>query len=393
MRLKLIPGALLLASLCQGEEALSLPELLKANDGKVIATAKAWRDVRRPEVLELFRRHIYGRAPVGRPKDLKFETVGIDKDAMRGAATRKQVRIGFSGPGGKGAINLLLFVPRKITGPVPTYLLLCHPTPMRTKALDPDRKAKLSFWPAEEIIRRGYAAAAFNAGDVAPDKHDGFKSGVYKIYDRGDRSDDAWGTNVAWAWGASRVVDYLVTDGDIDKDRIAVVGHSRGGRASFWAGVVDERIALTVSNESGVAASALARPRKKQRSMHVNKHFPHWFCAAFKQFDGLEDNLPVDQHMLVALIAPRLLYVGTAEKDKYEDAHSAFLSCKYAEPVFRLHGIKGIGTQTMPMPDHPVHIGHVGYHVRSGKHDMTLYDWTCFMDFSDKHWRRAVKPE
>jgi hypothetical protein len=148
---------------------------------------------------------------------------------------------------------------------------------------------------------------------------------------------------------------------------------------------------LTISNESGVGASALARPKRKQRSTYVNTRYPHWFCENFRQYNGREDDLPVDQHMMVALIAPRLLYVGSAAQDKYEDAYSAFLSCRFAEPVFRLHGLAGVGTEDYPKENSPLHLGNVGYHVRSGKHDMNLYDWQCFMDFADKHWRPSSK--
>jgi hypothetical protein len=364
-------------------EEVPLPDVLLTQSGERVTTSAAWQTVRRPEVVELFRKHVYGRAPVGRPADLQFETVDSAADAMGGKATRKQVKITWRGPGGEGAMRLVLFTPNDAKKPAPCFLLICN-RPAAAN-IDPTREVKSPFWPAEEIVARGYAAAAFFNGDVAPDKEDGFKSGVYPIYDAAPRPADAWGAIAAWAWGASRALDYLVTDPAIDGQRVAVVGHSRGGKTALWAGAEDERFAMVVSNDSGCTGAALARGKTGEHIRDINHSFPHWFDQNYKAFDGREEALPLDQHMLAALIAPRLLYIASASEDTWADPKSEFLSGVHASPVFRLFGVEGFSSVTMPPPETPLHDGHIGYHLRAGKHNLTEYDWGRFMDFADKH--------
>lgn len=368
---------------------LQLPDPLLTLGGERVATAAAWQTTRRPEVLELFRTHVYGRAPVGKPAGLKFETFDSAADAMDGKATRRQVRISYRGPGGEGAVHLVLFTPNAAKRPAPCFLLICNRP--AGENIDPTRKVKSPFWPAEEIIARGYAAAAFFNGDVVPDRHDGFKSGVFAIYDTAPRPADAWGAIAAWAWGASRALDYLVTDPAIDARRVAVVGHSRGGKTALWAGAEDERFAMVVSNDSGCTGAALARGKQGEHIRDINRGFPHWFNDNYKRFADREDDLPLDQHMLAALIAPRLLYIASATEDSWADPRSEFLAGVHANPVFGLFGIQGLASAAMPNADTPIHEGHIGYHLRTGKHNLTEYDWGCFMDFADKHLVRSER--
>jgi hypothetical protein len=309
---------------------------------------------------------------------------------MDGKATRKQVKISYRGPGGEGSLKLVLFTPNDAKTPAPCFLLICN-RPAAAN-IDPTREVKSPFWPAEQIVARGYAAAAFFNGDVAPDKHDGFKSGVFAIYDTAPRAADAWGTIATWAWGASRALDYLVTDKAIDAKRVAVVGHSRGGKTALWAGAEDERFAMTVSNDSGSTGAALARGKTGERIHNINRGFPHWFNDNYKGFDNRENELPVDQHMLAALIAPRLLYIASATEDTWADPKSEFLSAVHASPVYRLLGLEGISSTTMPKPDAPLLDGRIGYHLRTGKHNLTEYDWGCFMDFADRHLGKTAPP-
>jgi pimeloyl-ACP methyl ester carboxylesterase len=369
-----------------------LPDPLLTNGGEKVTTAAVWQATRRPEVLELFRHHIYGRAPVGRPADLKFDVFDSAPDAMDGKATRKQVKITWRGPGGEGALRLVLFVPNAAKTLAPCLLLICN-RPAAAN-IDPTREVKSPFWPAEAIVARGYAAAAFFNGDVVPDKNDGFKSGVFAIFGPATpRPGDAWGTISAWAWGASRALDYLLTDPAIDGQRVAVVGHSRGGKTALWAGAEDERFAMVVSNDSGSTGAALARGKTGERIRDINRGFPHWFNENYKTFADREEALPLDQHMLAALIAPRLLYIASATEDSWADPKSEFLSGVHATPVFRLFGLEGLSSAAMPKADAPLHDGHIGHHLRTGKHNLTEYDWGCFMDFADQHLgSRAAQP-
>ena len=363
---------------------LALPDPLISASGAHITTVLQWTS-RRQEILDLFRENVYGRMPVKRPKDLHFKLLDSTSTAMSGMATRKQVDILFSGPGGQGRINLLVFIPNHVPKPVPGFLLICNRSPDN---IDPTRKIKSPYWPAEEIIKRGYMAATFYYGDLDPDYPDGFKNGVHGIFDpnNGPRGDDAWGAISAWAWGASRAMDYFESDPDIDQTRIGVVGHSRGGKTALWCGAEDDRFALVVSNDSGCTGAALARRKKGETIKNINDSFPHWFCANYKKFNNREDQLPVDQHMLIALMAPRAVYVASASEDSWSDPKGEFLSCVYASPVYALYGLTGLGTDQMPPADHPIHKGRIAYHLRTGKHNLTVYDWYCFMDYADILW-------
>ena len=388
MRLpSLLLATLSVVSVCHAED-LALPDLLTSNNGEKITTIEDWQQKRRAEVLELFRTNVYGRAPIGRPADLKFETVETKSGVMDGTATLKRIKISYHGPGGEGAINLVLFVPEKKMKPAPCFLLICNRGP---ENIDPTRATKMPFWPAEQIVARGYAAAAFLNADVAPDRFDGFKTGVYPIFEKAgeERPQDAWGAISAWAWGASRVMDYLQTDPDIDAKHVAVVGHSRGGKTALWAGAQDERFALTVSNDSGCTGARLIRHEHpgSETIQRINTGFPHWFAPNYHRFDDRERELPVDQHMLLALIAPRLACVASATEDQWADPQGELLSCYYAAPVFRLYHEETVSLTELPPPNSPVQDGQIGYHLRTGKHGLTEYDWNCYMDFADRHWK------
>ena len=358
----------------------NLPDAHTFHSGAKVTNAAQW-PARRAEILELFRTHVYGRAPLNRPDDLQFRVKNSDATAMNGAATLKQIVIEYGGPHGRGAIHLTLFVPNARNKPAPVFLLGCNRGPNR---IDPMRQTRDDFWPAEAIIARGYAAAAFSLSDVDPDEDDGFRNGAHGIFDTERRADDAWGTLAAWAWGASRVLDYLESDSDIDAKRVALVGHSRGGKAALWAGAEDERFALVVSNESGAGGAALSRVKSGETIADINRVFPHWFCANYKNWNGRENELPVDQHQLIALIAPRPVYIASAIEDKWSDPHAEFLAGVAASPVYQLLGRTGLTSEEFPPVDQALHDGHIGYHVRAGQHDLLLSDWQFFMDFADE---------
>jgi hypothetical protein len=363
----------------------ALPEvLLTAGEGKT-ATAAKWRQFIRPQIVDLFREHIYGRETVQRPESLAFQTVAT-VGMMDGRAVRKQVNITYEGPGGQGAIRLLLFVPTGLERPVPAMLLLNN---RGVRQMDPERAIRSPFWPAERIVSRGYAAAVIDNDDAAPDCDDGFRNGVHGIFDRfpDRRPPDAWGTIAAWAWGASRVMDYLETDPDIDAAKTAVVGHSRSGKAALWAGAVDERFAMIVSNNSGSTGAAVARGKSGETIKDINDRFPHWFNENYKAFNGREAELPVDQHMLLSLIAPRLLYVASATEDEWADPVSEFLALVHAGPAYLLFGQEALGIERFPPPDTPIAAGRMGYHLRTGGHDLTEYDWDRFMDFANRYFK------
>jgi hypothetical protein len=358
--------------------AYHLPDVLTSLNGKKIIQKTEWMNLRRPEVLGLFTSQVYGRVP-GTSYQTNTKVLKEDKNAMNGMATLKLIDITFTANAKSLTLHLGLFTPNKVTKPVPAFLLICNRSP---ENIDFTRTKKSEFWPAEEVIARGYAVAAFYNADIDPDADDNFKNGIHGLLDV-KRSADSWGTIAAWAWGASRCMDYLVKDKDINPEKIAVVGHSRGAKTALWAGATDERFALVVCNEAGCGGSSLSRRRYGETIDRINKAFPHWFCTNYKSYSNKEDSLPVDQHMLMALIAPRPIYVASADKDLWGDPRGQYLALCQALPVYNLLGIKTQLPEAMPPLNVAVHNGRVAYHIRDGEHNLLLKDWNYFMDFAD----------
>jgi hypothetical protein len=362
--------------------AYTLPDPLLTTKGRRVRTAEEWQSVRRPELLELFRSHVYGRVPKT-PYEKRFEIVHQEPHAMGGAATLKQVNVTIARGSQCLTIHVVLFVPNQAAKPTPAFLLICN---RGAAQFDPAREYRSEFWPAEEAVARGYAMAAFSNADVDPDRHDGFQDGIHGLLDAGPRPPDAWGTIAAWAWGASRVMDYLETDADIAGDQIAVIGHSRGGKTALWAGAEDERFALVISNDSGCTGAALSRRRfaGKETVARINQGFPHWFCETYKTYDDREEALPVDQHELIALITPGAVAVASAEEDLWADPRGEFLSLVHAAPVYQLFGRQALGTTAMPSIGQPIHGDGAHYHIREGRHDLNLVDWQQYLEFADR---------
>lgn len=357
----------------------TLPDPLVFSGGKKVKNASGWNSKRREEVLELFRANVFGRIPSTAYRQ-EFRIVNTDRNAMGGSATLKQVDIIINSDGKNLTIHLTVFTPNNTARPAPAFLLINN----RGQAnIDPAREKKSEFWPAEEVIARGYAIAAFNNSDVDPDNYDEFSDGIHAVLDQGKRTGESWGTLAAWAWGASRCMDYLVTDKSIDAGKVAVVGHSRGGKTALWAGAEDTRFAMVVSNESGCGGAALARRKYGETVERINKTFPHWFCTNFRMYNNKEDSLPADMHMLLSLTAPRALYVACAGDDLWGDPKGSYISLLNALPVFSLFGKTSL-PGTMPPLNTQVTGGKVAFHIRNGGHNMLLKDWNMFMDFADR---------
>lgn len=392
---------------------LPIPDALKREDGTLVTTAAAWTQQRRPELLGIFAREVYGQTPQAKLAGLRFVVLSEDKQALGGAATRRQIAIYFSAKESPHA-EILLYLPNKHARPAPVFVGLnfggnqsvaddpairlpqgWFSTNAKTgypehKATEPSRGSSARSWPIARIIARGYGVATAYYGDFEPDHNAGMADGVRPLFFKPGQTApaaDEWGAIGAWAWGLSRMADYLVTLPEVNPHQLAVLGHSRLGKAAVWAGAQDERFALVVSNESGAGGAALSKRIFGETVSRLNRAFPNWFCPNFTRYSNNEAALPVDQHELIALMAPRPVYIASATEDLWSDPKGEFLGGKLADPVYALFGKKGLGIDAPPPADQSVGDA-IGYHARTGKHDILSFDWDQYMNFADRHWGR-----
>lgn len=383
-----------------------LPELLVTSQGKTITSAQQWEKVRRPELLALFASQMYGRTPDDAGITVRYELLTENPQALGGKATCKQVKFIFSN--GKKELEALLFllIPNGSTGKVPVFVgynfkgnhsTLNDTTILYSKNFalvkepghpDWERGCQASRWSYDDIIDRGYAVATMCYHDIFPDKP-GLKDhsvvSLFRGYGAGPEVPDEWQAIGAWAWGSSRIVDYLATEPRIDTDNIAIMGHSRQGKAALWAGAQDPRFKVVISNDSGEGGAALSRREYGESIERVSSIKPAWFCPAFNQYRGKEQERPIDQHELIALMAPRAVYVASALEDQWADPKGEYLAAFHASPVYQLYGLKGLESGEMPGIHQPI-MNDIGYHIREGIHDVTRYDWLRFLDFADQHF-------
>jgi hypothetical protein len=391
----------------------TLPDPLVLRNGDRVRDVKTWQTKRRPEILDLYRNEVFGHSPAKFPK-LTNEVTSVDKQALGGKAVRKQVTVWFSSKTSGPKMDILIYLPSTAKKPVPVFLGLgflgnqsVHADPgiklgeewvrepaaktmVRKVATEPQRGAAASRWQVDKVIDHGYGLAVVYYGDIEPDFDGGMSHGIRPLFFKPGQTSpapDDWAAIGAWAWGLSRAMDYLETDHEIDAKRVAVIGHSRLGKTSLWAGAQDTRFSIVISNDSGEGGAAISRRAFGERTTDLNTHFPHWFCTDFRKYNDREDEMPVDSHMLLSLIAPRPLYVASAAEDLWADPRGEFLGLVNASPVYKLFGMEGIENESMPAVDHPI-VRSVAYHVRTGKHDITAYDWDQYLKFADLNWSK-----
>jgi len=386
--------------------AYSLPDPLVFNNGTAVKSLKDW-GIRRVEIYSDFEKQVFGAVPKWNG-NLRWVVLSSKDDAIGGIAKRREVRLELSNGIRKNDLTILIYLPQN-SKDAPIFLNYNfdgnHTVTTESDVVIPDswvsnnkelgildnhasengRGKAISRWPIKEIVSRGFGLATVYYGDVDPDFDDGFKNGVHQLFDS-RRDSTSWGSVAAWAWGLSRIMDYFEKDQEINANRIIVMGHSRLGKAALWAGASDQRFAMVVSNCSGCGGAALSKRIYGETVGSINNTFPHWFCNNFKKYNTREDLLPVDQHELIALIAPRPVYVASAADDRWADPKGEFLACVFASPVYELLGSTKFAATKMPMLSTPI-LGDISYHIRPGKHDVTLYDWNCYMDAAGNYFK------
>jgi lysophospholipase L1-like esterase/pimeloyl-ACP methyl ester carboxylesterase len=362
-----------------------LPDPLLNPDGDRVG-AQQWPE-HREQTLQLFRDHVYGNVPAEADEaTITYKTL----DQYNGLhVSASQIEFRVTAHESDFTFPVLVYLPKQAQGPVPAIVMI-HNREFPDLAGAIERPSP--FIPVEPIVKRGYAVAIFHTSHVDPDRKDGFDAGIRGFFARVKHGADAgissrgptdWGSLSAWAWGASRVLDYLETLPQIDAKRVAVIGHSRGGKTSAWTAASDTRFAAAMVNESGCGGAALSRRRYGETISRITTAFPHWFCKQLNDYADREDDLPVDQHQLMGLIAPRAVVVASAAEDLWADPKGEYLSLYYARPVFSLLGQQSIDQETMPPLAQPRFVGATGYFIRPGTHGLHEGDWANYLDFLD----------
>ncbi len=354
----------------------TLPNPLVLLNGKQVTSTRTWRKKRRPEILKLFETNVYGRTMVGRPKAMMWEVTTNDTSLVPGTSAAKTVTIYFAGKKDEASENapkmvLQILLPANARKPVPVFLM---PTTFHRIP--------------QQVLDRGYGFVSFDPTFVEPDNANDYAKSVRAFFappNQKGPGPEEWGAIGAWAWAMSRAMDYLVTDPDIDGKRVSIAGVSRYGKVAMWAGAQDERFAIVFSGESGCGGANLVRRKFGETVKSTTSTFPYWFDGNFKTYGDRVNDLPVDWHMLIALMAPRPVYIATAEQDHWGDPHGSFLAAKAAEPVYQLFGEAGLGVDDMPAVATPVG-DWIGFHNRKGSHGIDEYDWEQFLNFADRHF-------
>jgi hypothetical protein len=364
----------------------TLPDALVLLNGQPVRDSNTWFKVRRPQLIRLYEAEVYGRVPDWAPK-VKFQVAGVDLVALSNSAIRKDI-VGHVGNATNGPkLNLVLFLPTNATAPVPVllHLLFGDPPADSQTVTRSSRPREIGVVP--DILARGYGYASFRYTQIEGDSRTNSMSLVRKLAlpeGRIEPAADEWGTITAWAWGASKVLDYFETDRAVNAKRVALIGHSRLGKTALWAGARDPRFGLVFASCSGELGASLARRDYGETVDDVIANFPWWFNANFRKYATRWNDLPVDSHLLIALNAPHPVFITGGTQDQWADPKGMFLAEVAAGPVYRLLGKRDLGATEMPL-DTPLVSGDLGFHYHTGGHTITTEDWNAFFDFANRH--------
>lgn len=383
-------------------EPYILPELLTAADGSDVDSVEAWETTRRPEIIKLLTRYQEGRTPAGN-KQVRINEIERDGTSLNGLAKRTQIRIEFPDADDL-RIRVVLLTPADATGPVPTLLYLSF-TPNVMMLDEPgidedlawsgllqarvtDRDAtRLGAFNAQALIERGYGVAHVYYGDIYPDFDHGNAEGVTKLFggDGNPREPDEWGAIGGWAWGLSRIMDYLETDPAVDSDKVALAGVSRLGKATLWAAAQDQRFAAVIPWLSGEGGAAISRRNYGETVADLTnpRRYDYWFAPTYQDYAFKVNELPVDGHMLLSMLAPRPTLLVTGSKDTWSDPKGEWVSAHEAKKVWELYGLTGPAGGEEPPLATPVW-GDLSYFMHDGEHTVLPADYGVILDFLDR---------
>lgn len=348
-----------------------VPSILIFNDGTPVNTIEDFKH-RREEIKILLQEHEYGYIPK-KPDHMEVKEVGYDGKFCAGKAPLRKLEFTVTIGEDKFTFPVMATIPKKAVK---------HPAFIHIN-FRPDVPDK--YIPSEEIIDRGYAVFSFCYNDVTEDYKD-FKNGVAKYLVPSRKNQNAAGKIAIWAWAAMRVMDYVETLDNIDKDNIAVIGHSRLGKTALLAGAFDDRFKYVISNNSGCSGAAILRGKTGESLSILVGDRPELFCPRYADYIVFENTLPLDQHFLLAASAPRHLLIGSAYEDTWADPESEFISAYLVSEVYeKIYGIPGlIHENKIPGPKTVLDKGNVCYHIREGIHYLSREDWNIYMDYIDK---------
>lgn len=377
--------------------AYTLPDPLLLVSGERVRDAATWTQRRRAELIRLYETEVYGRVPVTAPA-MKCEVMATEAGALEGLAVRKHLVLRFGPATGSHEVNVVLFLPSKASGPVPVVLQLLFGLPPGLKVPDvvsvgkdgkalPARPPFRDAGPIADILAQGYGYATVRYTEIEGDRAETSVSGVRRlalVSGQEKPGPGEWGTIAAWAWGASRVLDCLAADPGVDARRVALVGHSRLGKTVLWASARDPRFAVVFSSCSGEMGAALARRDFGETIDDMAANFPWQFVDRFQRYAGRWQEFPVDSHLLIALSAPRPVFVTGGTQDQWADPKGQFLAMVAAGPVYRLLGAKDLGRNELPPLDLALTEGQLGFLYHTGGHTITPADWSAFFEFANR---------
>ena len=385
----------------------TLPDPLKSLDGQIVKDPQSWFNNRRKEIINLFEQNQFGVVPKDKI-EIKYDVFEKEGSAFDNTAERTQVTLNLSGNQKEKKIDLVYYIPKNVTKPVPVLLYISFGA--NSQVIDDPQIKEGFIWNREKqrvpagrvsrfekinvrsVLESGFGFANVCYGDIEPDFADGFKYGVRSLFkENGDAASDqsdSWGSIAVWSWGLSRILDYFETDNKVDANSIIIMGVSRLGKTVLWAGALDERFASVIAVCSGESGAALSRRNYGETIAHIASplRYSYWFAPKYQEYAADVNRLPVDGHMLISLIAPRPLLLVTGNADKWSDPYGEYLAAKTAESVYELLGKKGLETEKMPSPGKPV-LNDIGFYMHEGGHGMMKEDWEIIFDFLKEHFK------